>query len=107
MKILLTITVIILTQCSAHSQNKKISNPYLPGAVMTIGGSAMTIGGFLTPADKMWVNSQNGYYNPATKTKGSFVTQPFYKQGPRFYDICIGCTVTITGAITLITSKKR
>lgn len=77
------------------------------GLVLASGGAALIIGGFLTPADVNWVQSPSGMYNPTTNTRGNWVKQPIYAQGPRLYAIAGGVTITITGLITILSKKNR
>lgn len=101
--------MLICLQCSLTSfaQFKKVDNPMTAGIILTSAGAAFTIGGFLTPADVNWVQSQNGMYNSTTNNKGSWVKQPIYAQGPRLYAIAGGVTITISGLITILSKKNR
>jgi len=107
MKTLINLIIILCLSYTSQAQFKKIENKQTVGLVLTTGGTAITLAGFLTPADVYWVPDPNGsLYNTAVQQQGNWVKQPFYNQGPRAYAITGGAVFTITGLITLA-SKKR
>ena len=107
MKKIILILICIQYSLISFGQFKKVDSPMTSGIILTGGGTALAIGGFLTPADVNWVQSSNGMYNQTTNTRGSWVKQPIYAQGPRLYAIAGGVTITITGLITILSKKNR
>jgi hypothetical protein len=108
--ILLIFTLLSMTfsnKCSAQYNNHKSHehgqiNEF--GLGMIIGGTTISLAGFLTAPDWYYVNTtttQINFTSPQSKNK------PFFQQGPRTLEICTGITLTVTGLLTILTSSSH
>lgn len=68
---------------------------------LTIGGLAFTAIGFATPANYTSVHNPNN----TSQYNTTYKALPFFQQGPRSICIITGCTVTITGLISMLANK--
>ena len=106
MKKLLLLLPIMLLSLTSYSQYKKMDNPIMPGLILSLGGTSITVGAFLTPNEYTWVGTRN-VQNQSNSNSGSWEVTPLYEQSAKFAGVCTGLTLTVTGLITLATTKKR
>ena len=106
MKTLLLLSLMLLSlSASAQYKKGKLDNPMTSGLILTGGGVGMTLGAFFTPNEYYWVGQQT-QPNQSNANAGTWEVKPFYKQGAKFYGVCGGVTLTISGLITTLSNLK-
>ena len=109
MKTLVTLYLLTFTLMSSAQVNKgQEYNVKTAAMILSVGGCGVSLAGFLTAPDVYWSPSSTGStLNTTLSQRGNWQQQSFFQQGPKTYAIIGGLTVTVTGLIMLITSKKQ
>ena len=107
-KALLLLSICLLTlsiTAKPPGKGNGVGNPMTGGIILMSGGAAMALGAFLTPIEYQWVGTMK-QPNQSSANNGTWEPKPFYAQGARFYGVCGGVTLTITGLITTLSNRK-
>lgn len=72
------------------------------GLGMVVGGTTITVAGFLTAPDYYYTNVSSTQVN---FTSTQVQNKPFFQQGPRTLAICTGVTFTVTGLLTMLMTR--
>lgn len=92
-------------QYSKHKREPRGKSSY--GTGLVVGGLGMLTLSLTTTPIYDW-KANNTTYNPnaiPSNTSGTYVKQPFMKQGAKAYGIITGVTLTFTGLITMLTGN--
>jgi hypothetical protein len=96
--ILATLLIIGSITCSAQRSQRYNSGDHV-GSIVTVGGIAFSLAGFLTPPDYTWKQANTtGQYKTSA---GDWVKIDFIHQGARSLCIVTGVTLTVCGLITM------
>lgn len=81
------------------SKSSKFASDSKIGLGITASGVIFTVAGFVTPPDYTWVQNNTG------SAMGYWKKKPFMEQGSRSMCIVTGITLTLSGAITMLTGN--